>query len=72
MLTPPERQLSENVAFPIVPALLFQKVLVSYYEMTDARIALLLLGPPCGQKHVEGCLREGGPNVSNFVPKITF
>ena len=30
----------------MVPALLFQKVLVSYKEMRGARLGLLLLGPP--------------------------
>ena len=71
-MTPPERQLSQNVAFPIVPALLFQKVVVSYQETRGVRSGFLLLGPPCGQQHLEGCLREGCPNVSKFVKKNRF
>ena len=62
----------KNVAGTTVPALLFQKVLVSYQETRGPRSGVLLLGPPCGQHYLEGCLREGGPNVSKFVQKSTF
>ena len=46
MLGPPERRHSKKKLFPLVPALFFQKVVVSYKEMRGVRSTLLLLGPP--------------------------
>ena len=69
MLTPPERQLPKNVAGTTVPALLFQKVVVSHHEMRGPRIAFFVVGPPCGQQHLEGCLRAGGGQTSQNLFK---
>ena len=55
-----------------MPALGFQKVVVSYKEMRGTRMVFLLLGPPSGQHYLEGCLREGWPNGSKFLQKIHF
>ena len=47
-------------------------MLVSYHEMTHARIGFLLLGPPCGQQHILIRLRGGGPKCLKICSKIQF
>ena len=55
-----------------MPALFFQKVVVSYKEMRGPRLSLLLLGPPSGQKYVESSLRGGGPKCLKICSKNHF
>ena len=56
----------------MVPALVFQKVVISYHEMRGPRMTLLLLGPPCGQQHVLIRLRGGGPKCLKICSKNHF
>ena len=53
----------------MVPALVFQKVVISYHEMRGPRMCFLLLGPPCGQQHVLIRLRGGGPKCLKICSK---
>ena len=55
-----------------MPALFFQKVVVSYKEMRGTRLGVLLLGPPSGQHYVESCLRGGGPKFLKICSNIHF
>ena len=55
-----------------MPALFFQKVVVSYQEMRGPRTTLLLLGPPSGQHYVESSLRGGGPTFLKICSKKHF
>ena len=56
----------------MVPALVFQKVVISYHEMRGTRMGLLLLGPPCGQQHVLIRLRGGGAKCLKICSKNHF
>ena len=56
----------------MVPALVFQKVVISYHEMRGPRMSLLLLGPPCGQQHILIRLRGGGPKCLKICSKSHF
>ena len=56
----------------MVPALVFQKVVISYHEMRGPRMCFLLLGPPCGQQHVLIRLRGGGPKCLKICSKNHF
>ena len=56
----------------MVPALFFQKVVVSYHELRGPRIACLLLGPPCVQQYVGERIRGGGPKCLKICSKTYF
>ena len=55
-----------------VPALLFQKVLISYQETRGVRLGLLLLGPPCGQQHLGESPPGGVPKCLKICSKNHF
>ena len=55
-----------------MPALFFQKVVVSYKEMRSPQTCLLLLCPPSGQHYVESSLRGGVPKCLKICSKNHF
>ena len=64
------QNLFKNILFDQISMCCWPRILA---QIDPNRSFFTLVPPPCGQQHILIRLRGGvGPNVSKFVPKISF